>query len=78
MIQAQYNQHYFFDPNKTNPIEVAHSLKGLEYPVDKQGLIRCAENNDARDEVLKVIKQLPDKDYATPIDISREIINVDW
>jgi hypothetical protein len=63
--------------SKTNPIEVAYSLKGLEYPVDKEGLLRCAQENDAKSEVIQVIKQLPNKHYHTPIEISKEISNID-
>lgn len=63
--------------NKTNPIEVANSLKGVEYPVDKQGLLKCARGNDACPEVIKVIKNLPEREYDNPITISREISNID-
>lgn len=63
--------------HKTNPIEVAHSLKGIEYPVTKEGLIKCAQENEARAEVLKVIKELPEKEYENPLAISREISNID-
>jgi hypothetical protein len=63
--------------NETNPVEVAYSLKGLEYPVDKDGLLQCAQANEARAEVINVIQKLPEKKYDTPLAISREIGNIE-
>jgi hypothetical protein len=71
--KSMYNLYF----HKTNPIEVAHSLKGLEYPVDKNGLLKCARQNEARAEVIRVIKELPEKEYTNPLAISEEIGNIE-
>lgn len=65
-----------FCPDATNPVEVAYSLKGLEYPADKQGLLDCAVGNAARDEVIAVIMSLPNEKYIGPFDIAKAISNI--
>ena len=77
MAQTVVNQVQGLYFNKTNPIEVANSLKGVDYPVDKNGLLKCARDNEARAEVITVIKKLPEREYNDPIAISREISNID-
>jgi Protein of unknown function (DUF2795) len=61
--------------NHTNPIEVATYLKGLDYPTDKQHIIKCAQQNSATPKVLKVINEFPDKVYDSPFDIAEEVTN---
>jgi hypothetical protein len=58
---------------KVNPVQVQKYLKGLDYPAKKEHLVRTAEEHDADDDVLSVLKTLPDKEYGTPADVSREI-----
>jgi hypothetical protein len=64
--------------NSTNPIEVTHSLAGLNYPAGKQDMITCAYNNEADHTVLKVIEKFTDKEYGSPIEISHEVNNLDY
>lgn len=58
---------------KTNPIEVAKSLRNLDYPANKRSIINCAKKNCAREEVMNVISKLSDKRYESPFEVSREI-----
>ena len=77
MAHALTNQIQGLYFNKTNPIEVANSLRGIEYPVNKKGLLKCARDNEARAEIIKVIKNLPEKEYDDPISISQELGNIE-
>jgi hypothetical protein len=56
-----------------SPIEVQKFLGGLEYPARKREIIDKAEMQGADDDVMNVLEQLPEREYANPTDISREI-----
>jgi hypothetical protein len=49
--------------------ELAHALKGIELPQDKEGVRRVAEDNGADDEIIQMIENLPDQKYTTMADI---------
>jgi hypothetical protein len=57
---------------ETSPIEVQKALKGMDYPAKKEKLIKQAKNNDASQEVMKVLENLPDKEYENAVDVSKE------
>ncbi len=58
---------------KVNPIQLQKSLKGTNYPASKQDLLKHAEQNKADDNIRSTIQQLPDRQYQTPADVSKEI-----
>jgi hypothetical protein len=49
--------------------EIAHALKGVDLPQDKQGLIEAAENNNTDGEVMQLIEALPEREYNTMADV---------
>jgi len=60
-------------PKAPNPIQVQKYLKGVDYPVDKQGLLEKAREEGADENVMNLLNQLPDKSYNSPKDVSRAI-----
>lgn len=62
---------------KVNPIELQKHLKGVDYPVDKETLIKHAEQNGADKEALSVLKQLPDDEYETPAAVNKAVGDVE-
>jgi Protein of unknown function (DUF2795) len=48
-------------------------LAGMHYPAERQKLINNAESKDAPDDVIGLLKKLPNKTYNSPIDITKEI-----
>lgn len=56
-----------------NPIQIQKFLSGIHYPTDKQTLVATAEKNGADDEVMKVLKRLPDKRYEKPTAVTKAI-----
>ncbi len=56
-----------------SPIEVQKALGGVDYPADKEDLVKNAEKKDANDKVLSALKDLPDKRYESPADVNKEI-----
>jgi hypothetical protein len=62
---------------KVSPAEVEKSLRGLDFPVSKDMLIKHARSNDASEEVLDTLDALPDEEYASLADINKAIDDTD-
>jgi hypothetical protein len=54
-----------------SPANVQTYLKGVAYPAKKDDLIQKAQDNDAPDEVLDILQQLPDGEYGGPQDVMK-------
>lgn len=54
-----------------SPANVTHHLKGIEFPAGKEDLVEQAEENGADQEVLDVIRQMPDQDYGSMADVMK-------
>jgi hypothetical protein len=46
-------------------------LSGVAYPAEKQDLIEAARRNDAPDEVMQTIRELPENNYGGPQDVMK-------
>lgn len=62
---------------RVSPVEVQKYLSGTEYPATKDDLVQRAQDNDASQEVFDMLNQLPDKQYESPADVSKEIGNME-
>ena len=58
---------------KINPIHVQKYLSGVDYPVQKQDLLKHAEQNGADQDVRSALEQLPDQSFETPADVSQAL-----
>lgn len=58
------------DMAHANPIQIQKYLKGVDYPTNKQTLIRTARQQGADDSVCASLDQLPDEEFQTPADVS--------
>ncbi len=56
-----------------NPIELQKALGGMDYPASKEDLVKRAEEQDADEEVLSFLRDLPDRKYETPAAVNEEI-----
>ena len=56
-----------------NPVEVEKSLKGMDYPAKKEDLIKHAQQQGANQDVLETLKDLPEENFQSPIDVSKAI-----
>jgi hypothetical protein len=54
----------------TSPIEVQKALKNMNYPANKEDLVKHAKDRDASDKVMQDIENLPDKEYTSAADVS--------
>lgn len=52
---------------------VATALKGISFPSDRDGLVQQARENDAPDEVLGLIEDIPDQDFDSMADVTRAV-----
>lgn len=56
-----------------NPVQLQKYLGGLDYPVSKQDIVKTAQAKGADEAVMKTLDQLPDHEYKSPVEISREV-----
>lgn len=66
-ILAQKRQKRF----NVSPAQVEKSIKGTHFPAQKQDLIQRARENHANQDVLEVLENMPDKQFNSPVDISK-------
>ena len=52
-------------------IEIEKALKGMNYPANKQDLTQQAEQNNASQEVVEAIQNLPEDRFNSPIDVQK-------
>ncbi len=55
---------------KVSPAKVEKYIKGIKFPASKQQLLKQAESNNADEDVLNILENVPDKGFNSPIDIS--------
>lgn len=46
-----------------------HLSLGLDYPTDREKLLRKARENGASDDVLRMLQAMPSQDYGSMADI---------
>lgn len=54
-----------------SPANVQRYLKGMDYPAKKNALLKTARGNDAPQDVLDVLKELPEDEYSGPQDVMK-------
>ncbi len=56
-----------------NPIQIQKYLKGADYPVDKNELLKLADENGADENVRQALAALRDGEYDSPTSVSHEL-----
>jgi hypothetical protein len=56
-----------------NIIKIQIALKGTKYPANKVTLVQQATANSADGDVMQLLDRVPEKQYASPADVMREI-----
>ncbi|MEG3192849.1 DUF2795 domain-containing protein [Lysobacter sp. D1-1-M9] len=54
-----------------SPANIQTYLKGVDYPSDKQALLKQAQQNGAPDEVIRTIDSFEDQEYGGPQDVMK-------
>ena len=60
-----------------SPVQLAHYLKGVEFPASKRDLKADARKNQAPRDILKFIDELPDAQYHTMAEIMKALGKVE-
>ncbi|HML06336.1 MAG TPA: DUF2795 domain-containing protein [Methanobacterium sp.] len=58
---------------RVSPAQVEKSIKGIRFPASRQELVEQAESNNANGDVLNILENIPDKQFNSPVDISKAI-----
>lgn len=53
------------------PTDVTKHLKGVQFPAKKNDLIERARDNDADDNVIAAIEEMPEEEYQDMADVMR-------
>jgi hypothetical protein len=58
---------------RINPVQVQKYLGGIDYPADKDQLLKRAQEKGADDNVVQTLKNLPMDRFNSPNDVSEAI-----
>ena len=56
-----------------SPAQLAHYLKGIEFPASKRDLKADARKNQAPPEILKFIDELPQEQYRMMAEVMKAV-----
>lgn len=56
-----------------NPIKVQKYLRGLRYPAQKQQVLHCAQGHGADDDIMALLRRLPEMAFPSPVSLSFEV-----
>ncbi|OQA03864.1 MAG: hypothetical protein BWY68_00612 [bacterium ADurb.Bin400] len=61
------------------PANIQKHLKGTSYPASKNSLVERAKSGPGPDtgDVVGVLEKIPDREYASPADVMKEIGKVE-
>jgi hypothetical protein len=60
-----------------NPIQVQKFLGGMDYPANKDEIVRHAKSKGADEKIMETLEQLPEESFETPADVSKAIGKID-
>ncbi|MFP5273223.1 DUF2795 domain-containing protein [Coleofasciculus sp.] len=52
-------------------VDISKNLSGLDFPANKQNLIDYTRNQNASEEVINTLQQMPDQDYGSMADVEK-------
>lgn len=62
---------------KRSPIKIARYLGGIDFPANRQNLVDHARANKADEQVLDILKRMPDKEYRNMADVTKSMGRLD-
>jgi hypothetical protein len=60
-----------------SPSNILHHLKGVDFPAGKDDLVKQAQKNDAENDILEILRQMPDSRYHTMADVLKGVGKVE-
>jgi len=57
---------------KANPVEIQKHLKGVDYPADKEELLKHAQEQGADKQILSLLAKLPEnEEFEDPTELNK-------
>lgn len=56
---------------KLSAADIQRALKDIDYPANKDELIRHAQSHGADREIMDALRQFPDQEYDSAVDVSQ-------
>jgi len=56
-----------------SPSNIAHHLKGIHFPASRQDLANKARDNNAPQDVIDVLEQMPDRQYTNMAEMMKGV-----
>ncbi|KUG20607.1 hypothetical protein ASZ90_009660 [hydrocarbon metagenome] len=63
--------------HSVSPAHIQKFLAGIDYPVSKKQLIEHAKAHKADNDVITVLKAMPEREFNSPTDVSKAIGEVE-
>ena len=60
-----------------SPANVTHPLSGIDFPASRSDLEKHAKDNGAENDVLDIIRQMPDQEYGSMADVTKGVGEVE-
>lgn len=60
-----------------SPANIAHHLKGIDFPAEKEDLLRHAKKNGGGREVTEAIAHMPERRYESMADVMKGLGEVE-
>jgi hypothetical protein len=57
---------------RTSMADVQHSLGGIDFPKNKNEIVKYAQEHGASSEIISDLQQLPDRTYNNAADVAQE------
>ncbi len=57
---------------KASMADVEHALKGIDFPKNKNEIIQYAQKQNASQDIIADIQELPDRTYNNAADVAQE------
>lgn len=54
---------------KSNPQDIQNYLSGVNYPARRDELVNAAERNNAPDDVMRQLREMPDQRFEQPTEV---------
>ena len=55
--------------SNVSAVSISQALKGIDFPANRENLVKQAQNNNAEDDVINVIRNLPNQEFNSMADV---------
>lgn len=61
--------------SQPNPIDLQKHLAGVDYPADRDSLVKAARENGADDALIDQLQEIPERTYSGPDQVSEAVFH---